>query len=105
MPYLLEQIGCNVSLVHASIPAGIGRLPERKSMGFIIIPALGFFLQSKDVPDYTYPKNFDEARYSIFVILHTSGSTGLPQPISVNHGTLTSFDAQQLLPTLTDKHP
>lgn len=47
--------------------------------------------------------SFDEARYSPFVILHTSGSTGMPHPITVNQGTLASFDAHQLIPGLTGK--
>ena len=80
--------------MQASTPVGIGKIPKRKLTRIIIIPDLDFFLESKDVPDYTYSKTIDEARYSPFVILDTSGSTGLPQPISVNHGTLTGFDAQ-----------
>ncbi|KAL8935223.1 MAG: hypothetical protein Q9216_005533, partial [Gyalolechia sp. 2 TL-2023] len=101
--HLLDEIGCNVSLVQASIPPGIRRLPASTSMRTIIIPDLDFFLQSADVPDYPYHRTFDEARYSPFVILHTSGSTGMPHPITVNHGTLASFDAHQLIPGLTDR--
>ncbi|KAL9027102.1 MAG: hypothetical protein Q9196_004324, partial [Gyalolechia fulgens] len=101
--HLLEAIGCNVSLVQTSLPPGIRRLPARTSMRTIIIPDLEFFLQAKDVPHYPYDKTFDEARYAPFVVLHTSGSTGLPHPIIVNHGTLASFDAHQLIPRLTGK--
>lgn len=72
-------------------------------MRTIIVPDLDFFLQSKDVSNYPYDKTFDEARYSPFVVLHTSGSTGMPHPIIVNHGTLASFDAYQLIPSLTGK--
>lgn len=32
-----------------------------------------------------------------FLTLHTSGSTGLPKPVDINHGLIASIDAQQLL--------
>ncbi|KAL8853012.1 MAG: hypothetical protein Q9221_002160 [Calogaya cf. arnoldii] len=81
----------------------INKLPESEFMRGVIIPDLDFLLPSRDVPNYPYMTTFDEASYSPFVILNTSGSTGLPQPITVNHGTLVSFDAQQLIPALTGK--
>ena len=58
-------------------------------------PSLAFFLQENQVPAYRYEKTFVEARYSPFVVLHTSGSTALPKPVVVNHGTLASMDAYQ----------
>ncbi|KAI4168740.1 MAG: hypothetical protein LQ343_006176 [Gyalolechia ehrenbergii] len=101
--HLLQEISCDISLVQVSIPPGLSRLSARTSMRTIIVPDLDFFLQSKDVSNYPYDKTFDEARYSPFVVLHTSGSTGMPHPIIVNHGTLASFDAYQLIPSLTGK--
>ncbi|KAL1893341.1 putative secondary metabolism biosynthetic enzyme [Sporothrix stenoceras] len=53
-----------------------------------------------DVPVYPYDKTFDEARQDPFVILHTSGSTGLPKPIRVPNGSLATVDAQHLLPAV-----
>lgn len=101
--HLLDEIGCSVSLVQESTPPGLSRLPTRESMKRIVIPGLDFFLQSDNGPKYPYRKSFDEARYSPFVILHTSGSTGMPHPITVNQGTLASFDAHQLIHGLTGK--
>lgn len=69
----------------------------------VIIPDLDFFLHSNDYPTYPYNKSFAEARHSPIVILHTSGSTGLPQLITVNHGTLASMDANQRIPQLTGR--
>lgn len=34
------------------------------------------------------------------MILHTSGSTGIPKPVVVNHGTLSAVDAYQIIPSL-----
>jgi nucleoside-diphosphate-sugar epimerase len=70
-------------------------------MRTISIPNLDFFLQSNEFPNYLYRKTFDEARHLPFVILHTSGSTGLPQLVKVSHGTVASMDANQLIPLLS----
>ncbi len=70
-------------------------------MRSISIPNLDFFLQSNEFPNYLYRKTFDEARHLPFVILHTSGSTGLPQLVKVSHGTVASMDANQLIPLLS----
>jgi len=61
------------------------------------IPSLTFFLQKDEVPTYPYNKTFAEARLSPFVVLHTSGSTALPKPVIVNHGTFASMDAYQVI--------
>lgn len=52
------------------------------------------------VPVYPYDKTFDEARQDPFVVMHTSGSTGLPKPIRVPNGSLATVDAQHLLPAV-----
>ena len=59
---------------------------------------LSFDKEDDDVPIYPYDKTFAEARQEPFVILHTSGSTGLPKPIRVPNGSLATVDAQHLLP-------
>ncbi|KAL8679988.1 MAG: hypothetical protein Q9224_006986, partial [Gallowayella concinna] len=44
--------------------------------------------------------SFSEGRRKPFVILHTSGSTGIPKPVVLNHGTLSAVDAYQIIPSL-----
>ena len=68
------------------------------------IPDLDFFLYPDNpVPHIPFNKHFTEVRHSPLVILHSSGSTGLSQPVTVNHGMLTSMDANQLIPPLTGR--
>ena len=46
--------------------------------------------------NFPYCKTFDQARSEPFVVLHTSGSTGLPKLVTPTHGTLAACDALQL---------
>lgn len=101
--HLLDEIDCKISLVQVSIPPGLSHFLDAKSIRTISIPNLDFFLQPNEFPNYMYRKTFDEARHLPFVILHTSGSTGLPQLVKVNHGTFTSMDANQLIPLLSGR--
>lgn len=48
----------------------------------------------EDLDDpYPYHRTFAEAKHEPFVVLHTSGSTGLPQPITQTHATNAPLEA------------
>ncbi|KAI1329023.1 acetyl-CoA synthetase-like protein [Xylariaceae sp. FL0255] len=56
-------------------------------------------MECADVP---YKKTFEEIEKLPAVVLHTSGSTGLPKPFIAMHGVLAAFDAYHDLQTGTD---
>ena len=62
------------------------------------MPDLEDLLNEELVPQYPYEKTFDEAKLDVYLVLHTSGSTGLPKPISINHAYTAALDAQCLVP-------
>ena len=67
-------------------------------------PGLDFFMaEAGEVEAYPFRGTFDEMRNKTIVILHTSGSTGIPKPVYVAHGTFCCNDAQQLIPSLGGK--
>lgn len=51
-----------------------------------------------DVPHFPYTKTFSQAEWDPLVVLHTSGSTGLPKPIIVRQGMMAVSDAFQSIP-------
>lgn len=69
-------------------------------MQALSVPDLDYFLEPDNVPNYPYEKTFDEARLDPLVVLHTSGSTGIPKPVTVAHGTFSCIDAYQMIPSL-----
>ena len=54
----------------------------------------------QNVDPYPFQGTFEEVKNKTFVILHTSGSTGIPKPVHVPHMVFSGQDAQQLIPFL-----
>ncbi|ROW06826.1 hypothetical protein VMCG_04095 [Cytospora schulzeri] len=49
-------------------------------------PSLEWCLSADGTPDYPYEKTWEEAKYEDILIIHTSGTTGMPKPIFTNNG-------------------
>ena len=65
------------------------------------MPELDYFIAPKEsVQTYPFHGTFEETRDKVMVILHTSGSTGIPKPVFVTHGTFACNDAYQLITSL-----
>jgi hypothetical protein len=58
------------------------------------------WLSSEEVAPFPYNKTWEEARWDPLVVLHTSGSTGIPKPIIVRQGMLCISDAFHNLPEM-----
>ena len=78
-----------------------GRLPvidnilEDYKMRMLQIPKLDELLEHT-YPDFPFDKSFEDARNEPLVVLHTSGTTGLPRPIVWTHDWAASFGEQRL---------
>ncbi|KAI0973343.1 acetyl-CoA synthetase-like protein [Xylaria arbuscula] len=48
-------------------------------------------------PLYAYEKDFDKAENEPILVLHSSGSTGLPKPITMTHGSFAVMDNEKNL--------
>jgi acyl-coenzyme A synthetase/AMP-(fatty) acid ligase/thioester reductase-like protein len=59
------------------------------------VPSLDHFLAKDIVEPVPYTCIFDEVRHKPFVILHTSGTTGIPKPIPLPHGYYSHEDLNQ----------
>lgn len=70
---------------------------ERRPMKAISVPEAEDWLNSDPEP-FPYSRTFDDARWDPLVVLHTSGSTGIPKPIVVRQGSSAVADGQRTLP-------
>jgi acyl-CoA synthetase (AMP-forming)/AMP-acid ligase II len=52
----------------------------------------------KGTAPFPYTKTFAEVEWDTFVVLHTSGSTGLPKPVDLRHGMVASNDLHRQIP-------
>ncbi|OTA63356.1 nonribosomal peptide synthetase, partial [Hypoxylon sp. EC38] len=67
-------------------------LKERDMMAIEVNPVEEWF-PDYDIEHFPYEKTFDEAEWEPMMVLHTSGSTGLPKPITLTHGLMAINDA------------
>lgn len=100
---LLETTKCQTLL--SAPEAKVGHILEKCDMRHIVIKTFDDWLAHESVDHYPYEKTFEEAAHDPFIVIHTSGSTGLPKPITLYHGGLATTDAHHLMPTLDGYDP
>ncbi|KAL8872158.1 MAG: hypothetical protein Q9198_007261, partial [Flavoplaca austrocitrina] len=65
-----------------------------------VVPELEDLLNAIRVEIYPYTKSFEEAYMDPCLVLHTTGSTGLPKPITWKVGILSTYEAWRTIPAL-----
>ncbi|KAI1762801.1 acetyl-CoA synthetase-like protein [Hypoxylon sp. FL1150] len=100
---LVKRTGCSAFLLPEE-PLPVARhILEGWPMEDVTIPDLEVFLDEQAVEPVAFRKSFEDVRNEPFCILHTSGSTGIPKPVSITYGSYGSMDSQLLLPSLGHK--
>ena len=74
-------------------------------MSHAVIHTFDEWVGQEAVAPYPFEKTFEEAAHDPFVVIHTSGSTGLPKPITLRHGGLVTVDTHHTMPTLNGYRP
>ena len=97
---LLDASKCRVFLTASKFPPTFEALFKQRDMKRCIMPELHDILAKDQGPHYPFVKSFAEAQHDPFVVLHTSGSTGLPKLVVVTHGSMTASDTYQQMPIL-----
>lgn len=94
---VIKHSNCNIWALPSRKIGNVEQILARKEFKVIHVPELEELLDETIVPIYPYERAWEQARYEPFMILHTSGSTGLPKPIIIRHGLLATVDAFRLL--------
>ena len=71
---------------------------SQRPMRRYIAPELEALLEDYPVDSYPYEKTFREACLDPCLVLHTTGSTGLPKPITWKVGILSTYEAWRTIP-------
>lgn len=96
---LFEKTNCNLIWFDSSFQGVVQPwLEGRKGMRAIMISSFDEWFSEDDAPPFPYNKTFEEAEWDPLLVMHTSGSTGLPKPIVVMQGMLAIADAFRELP-------
>jgi acyl-CoA synthetase (AMP-forming)/AMP-acid ligase II len=96
---LLNKTDCKVILS----ARGYNIQPELLSQSgasLLHVQELEELLATGEINKYNFSKSFEAAVKDPFVVLHTSGSTGLLKPVILTHGWPTAFDSHSRLPEL-----
>ena len=92
---LLKDIDCNFLLQPNSprLPI-VNHVLGKYPMQVVEMPDLRELLwDDTEVAPYKFNKSFEDARYQPCLILHTSGSTGIPKPVTLTQGWFSVVDA------------
>jgi hypothetical protein len=93
---LMKRTDCKAILAPKGYRLQQG-LIDKSGLPLIQVAEIVELLAEGEVREYKFSKGYDEAQDDPLVVVHTSGSTGLPKPIVLSHGWVAAFDRQQYL--------
>ncbi|KND91935.1 Carboxylic acid reductase [Tolypocladium ophioglossoides CBS 100239] len=94
---LLEATRCGHFWHAESLRSIVQPWTSARPMQVEVVPSPEAWLDAAPEP-FPYDRPFEQARWEPFVVLHTSGSTGIPKPIVVRQGSMAITDALRRLP-------
>ena len=95
---LLEKIDCHLLCGTSSGPTGIAKhIVSGREMRYWQIEELDSLLNADSSPRFQWDEKWENIADTPFLILHTSGSSGVPKPIRVTHRLMSTIDCHQLL--------
>ncbi|KAH7411425.1 putative NRPS-like enzyme [Cadophora sp. MPI-SDFR-AT-0126] len=82
---LLARLDCKVLLTTTPELPCVSMIVEDFPMKILQVPALMDLLSASETPRYPYNVSYEEAKNDPIFVLHTSGSTGIPKPLTYTH--------------------
>ncbi|KAI3319856.1 putative NRPS-like enzyme [Xylariaceae sp. AK1471] len=94
--HILQSAKCHILL--RSRTTKINHILESRALLTSVVPEMEHLLGDDPVTIYPYNKSFNQACIDPAVVLHTTGTTGLPKPIIWKVGTLSTYEAWRTIP-------
>ena len=89
---------CDCRLFLSASGVDVSDILAARSMTPAVFLELEELLDSSLVDNYPMRKTFDEAAQDVYLILHSSGTTGLPKPLPIRHAQVAAIIYQAQLP-------
>ncbi|KAL9052717.1 MAG: hypothetical protein Q9162_005218 [Coniocarpon cinnabarinum] len=70
----------------------------------LVAPEIDEWLSYNPADTFPYTKSWDEAKFDPWVVVHTSGTTGLPKPITYTNMMMSMVDAVTFLPSTNGRN-
>jgi len=90
---LLEKLECDILITPEQMFDATRGVLVNRAMQRFILPDLDFFLKDEPVQPYPYTKTWEAARKDLYVVMHSSGTTGTPKVLIPKQGTVAAHDA------------
>lgn len=93
--HLLQTADCKVLITPVQRPPAISAIvsAQKKELRVLEIPTVDELLNTH-ARHFPYNKSFDQARQDPLTVMHTSGSTGFPKPITWTHDFAAAYAKQ-----------
>jgi acyl-CoA synthetase (AMP-forming)/AMP-acid ligase II len=88
---LFEVTHCHALYCTESLKPMMKPCLDQREMKAVTIDSVEHFLNVSS-PPFPYDKTIDQSRWDPLVVLHTSGSTGIPKPIVARQGTFYALE-------------
>ncbi|KAF2740127.1 acetyl-CoA synthetase-like protein [Polyplosphaeria fusca] len=95
---LIKRTDCTIILHTSGFP--VSGILEKCRLETLCMPDLDYLLTDSPSDHYPYTRTWEEARNHPCMVIHTSGSNGLPKPVVWTHAMLTLGDNHHLVPAL-----
>ncbi|RLL96294.1 hypothetical protein CFD26_100885 [Aspergillus turcosus] len=100
---ILSKTHCQVYIRPSSMAQVVGAvLEDAPNIQQITAPELDSLLQETAAEPYVYPKSWEEGKNDPWLVVHTSGTTGYPKPITYTNEMAAAFDVAASLPDIDE---
>ena len=99
----MRSTGCSKLLFAREVGPLVEQMNQEAQLQTVEIPSFQELFAMDAPASSRGVKSFDEVKNDPVLILHSSGSTGLPKPITMTHSTFAVLDGERQLPTVPNR--